>query len=382
VLEKHGSAAIKHGVGQRQDDRCKTLIVYPKTNSRKAYRFSEMKRAFIYAAAIVVAVSIAAVFWVLRGLSDFDLSEHTQREITFAVDDAVLSGTLIMPKDIIAPPIAIIVHGDGAQDRFSNGGALSLISTLTDAGIGVFSWDKAGVGTSTGNWLIQTMDDRADEALAALQAVSALDGIDGNRVGFLGFSQAGWVLPRVANRIVPSFTVIVGGAVSWRDQGTYFNRVELTSKGVPADVIEQRLADRRRDNDIVFGVSADPSSSPEMEAERFGFVAGAYWEDSTQSIPNMNGPVLAIWGEDDLNVDARNDSEIFREQLMPLSDIRQVVMVNNATHGLLRADLFNYQLPSQWPWYLQYIFLGMGQKAFAENSLDQITDWILTVTEN
>jgi pimeloyl-ACP methyl ester carboxylesterase len=253
---------------------------------------------------------------------------------------------------------------------------------LTDAGIGVFSWDKAGVGTSTGNWLNQTMDDRADEALAALQAVSALDGIDGNRVGFLGFSQAGWVLPRVASRIVPSFTVIVGGAVSWRDQGTYFNRVELTSQGVSADVIEQRLAERLRDNDIVFGVSADPSSLPEMEAERFGFVAGAYWEDSTQSIPNMNGPVLAIWGEDDLNVDAHNDSEIFREQLMPLSDLRQVTLVKNAAHGLLRADLFNYQLPSKWPWYLQYIFLGMGQNAFAEHSLDEVTDWILEATKN
>ena len=341
-----------------------------------------MKRLFIYAAAIILAVSIVAAIWLVRGLSDFDLSEHTQKEVTFAVDDAVMSGTLILPKDVISPPIAIIVHGDGAQDRFSNGGALPLIGTLADAGIGVFSWDKAGVGTSTGNWLNQTMDDRADVALAALQAVSALDGIDGNRVGFLGFSQAGWVLPRVANRIVPSFTVIVGGAVSWRDQGTYFNRVELTSQGVPADVIEQRLADRKRDNDIVFGVSADPSSIPEMDVERFGFVAGAYWEDSTQSIPNMNGPVLAIWGEDDLNVDAHNDSEIFREQLMPLSDIRQVVLVNNATHGLLRADLFNYQLPSQWPWYLQYIFLGMGQKAFAEHSLDKIADWILTTTKN
>jgi pimeloyl-ACP methyl ester carboxylesterase len=341
-----------------------------------------MKRSFTYAAAISVATSAVAAFWVVSGLSDFDLSEHTQREVTFAVDDAVLSGTLIMPKDIIAPPIAIIVHGDGAQDRFSNGGALPLISTLTDAGIGVFSWDKAGVGTSTGNWLNQTMDDRADEALAALQAVSRLDGIDGNRVGFLGFSQAGWVLPRVANRIVPSFTVIVGGAVSWRDQGAYFNRVELTSQGVSADVIEQRLAERLRDNDIVFGVSADPSSLPEMEAERFGFVAGAYWEDSTQSIPNMNGPVLAIWGEDDLNVDAHNDSEIFREQLMPLSDLRQVTLVKNATHGLLRADLFNYQLPSQWPWYLQYIFLGMGQNAFAEHSLDEVTDWILEATKN
>jgi len=137
-----------------------------------------MKRLFIYTAVIIVAISAVAAFLVVRGLSDFDLSEHTQREVTFVVDDAVLSGTLIMPKDIIAPPIAIIVHGDGAQDRFSNGGALPLISTLTDAGIGVFSWDKAGVGTSTGNWLNQTMDDRADEALAALQAVSRLDGIE------------------------------------------------------------------------------------------------------------------------------------------------------------------------------------------------------------
>ena len=340
-----------------------------------------MKRLFIYAAAIVVAVIIAAVFWVVRGLSDFDLSQHTQRELTFTVDDAVLSGTLITPKDVIAPPVAIIVHGDGAQDRFSNGGSLPLIGTLVDAGIGVFSWDKAGVGTSTGNWLNQSMDDRADEVLAASLAVSALNGIDGSRVGFLGFSQAGWVLPLVANRIVPSFTVIVGGAVSWRDQGTYFNRIELTSQGFSADMIEQRLAERMRDNDIVFGVSADPSSRPKMEVERFGFVAGAYWEDSTHSIPKMKGPVLAIWGEDDLNVDAHNNSEIFSKQLMPLNDIRRVVLVSNATHGLLRADLFNYQLPSQWPWYLQYIFLGMGQKAFAEYSLDQITGWILTVTE-
>ncbi|WP_107497020.1 alpha/beta fold hydrolase [Thalassobius sp. I31.1] len=340
-----------------------------------------MKRPFIYLAATIATVSIVAAIWLVRGLSDFDLSEHTQRDITFAVDDAVLSGTLILPKDVTAPPIAIIVHGDGAQDRFSNAGYLPLFSALADAGIGVFSWDKAGVGASTGNWLNQTMDDRADEVLAALQAVSALDGIDANRVGFLGFSQAGWVLPRVASRIVPSFTIIVGGAVSWRGQGTYYKRVALTSQGVPADVIEERLADRRRINDVIFGTSADPSMVPEMETERFEFVAGAYWEDSTQSIPNMNGPVLAIWGEDDLNVDARSDSEIFREQLMPLSEIRQVILVPDATHGLLRSDLFSYQLTSEWPWYLQYIFMGMGQDAFVDGTLDEITSWILTATK-
>jgi hypothetical protein len=324
----------------------------------------------------MLVLGVGAAFWVVRGLSDFDLTGHSIREISFETDDAVLSGTLVMPTDAIAPPIALIVHGDGAQDRFSDGGSLPLINTLVDAGIGVFSWDKAGVGASTGSWLDQTMDDRADEALAALQAISALDDINLDQIGFLGFSQAGWVLPRVANQTVPAFTVIVGGAVSWRDQGTYYNRVRMASEGVTEDVIDQRLADRILQNDALFGASAAPPPTTDMDPARFRFVAGAYWEDSTDMISSMTGPVLAIWGEDDLNVDARSDSVTFREQLMPLTEDRRVVMVPDATHGLLRADLYNYQLPSDWPWYLQYVFLGMGRDAFAQQSLDQIVHWV------
>ncbi|VCU61916.1 hypothetical protein EPIB2_993 [Tritonibacter mobilis] len=37
---------------------------------------------------------------------------------------------------------------------------------MADASIGVLFWDKAGVGASTGNWLNQSMEDRANEALA------------------------------------------------------------------------------------------------------------------------------------------------------------------------------------------------------------------------
>lgn len=340
-----------------------------------------MKKTLLYTIAAVLAVGISMAFCVGPGLSDFDLSEHNVRDVSFRFEDAVLSGTLVTPKAVSSPPVALIVHGDGAQDRFSDGGYLPLINALVDSGIGVFSWDKAGVGASTGNWLHQTMDDRANETLAALQAVSALDDMNDNRIGFLGFSQAGWVLPRVANRIRPAFTIIVGGAVSWRDQGTYYTRIEMTSDGVIEELIEQRLADRNRKYDELFKAPANPSSAPEMEVERFRFVAGAYWEDSTELLSGMNGAVLAIWGKEDLNVDARSDSEIYREQLMPLTDTRRVVMVPNATHGLLRADLFNYQLSSDWPWYLQYVFLAKGRKAYAEQSLAQISDWILTMTK-
>jgi len=337
-----------------------------------------MRKPIEYLVSVILFVGIGIAFVMADGLSDFDLAEHRISDVSFEFGDAILSGTLVLPMNIKSPPIALIVHGDGAQDRFSNGGYLALINTLVDAGIGVFSWDKAGVGASSGNWLDQTMDDRADEALTAMQAISARDNINVDQIGFLGFSQAGWVLPRVANRTAPAFTVIVGAAVSWRDQGTHYNRIRMTLAGAAEPEIEQRLAERLRQNDAIFGSSAASASIADMAPARFRFVAGAYWEDSTEIISGMKGPVLAIWGEEDLNVDARSDSQIFRTQLMPLTDNRQILVVPNATHGLLRANLFNYQLSSEWPRFLQYTFLGMGRNAYAPQSLKQITRWILT----
>ena len=341
-----------------------------------------MRKTVLIPIYVMFVIGIGAVFWVVRGLSDFDLKGHSIREVSFELDDAVLSGTLVLPMDATNPPVALIVHGDGAQDRFSDGGSLPLINTLVDAGIGVFTWDKAGVGQSTGNWLDQTMEDRADEALAAFQAIFALDDIGFDQIGFLGFSQAGWVLPSVAKKMTPAFTVLVGGAVSWRDQGTYYNRVRMGSEGVAEEEIEQRLADRILRNDALFDASFAPPLTTDMDPARFRFVAGAYWEDSTDFISGMTGPILAIWGQDDLNVDAVSDSVIFQEQLMPLTENRQVVMIPNATHGLLRADIFNYQLSSDWPWYLQYVFLGMGRDAFTQQSLEQIAEWVHASVEN
>ena len=340
-----------------------------------------MRKYVLTLISVMLVGGIGAAFWVVRGLSDFDLNGHSASAVSFEQGDAILSGTLVIPKDATSPPIALIVHGDGPQDRFSNGGYLPFINTLVDAGIGVFTWDKAGVGQSTGNWLDQTMEDRADEALAALQAISALDDVSVDQIGFLGFSQAGWVLPRVANQMTPAFTVIVGGAVSWRDQSTYYSRVRMMSEGVPETEIVQRLVDRNLTNDALFKTPIGPAPMTDTNPARFRFVADAYWEDSTAMISGMMGPVLAIWGEEDLNVDAHSDAANYQEQLTPLTEDRRVVMVQNATHGLLRADLYNYQLSSDWPWYLQYVFMGMGRDAFAQHSLDQIVNWVLTVVK-
>ncbi|WP_260081260.1 alpha/beta hydrolase family protein [Phaeobacter inhibens] len=122
-----------------------------------------------------------------------------------------------------------MVHGDGPQDRVSGGGYAPLINVFLDQGIAVASWDKPGVGASGGNWLHQSMADRASETSAALSLLNQR--FDDMALGAVGFSQAGWVLPQLTRRDA-DFLVLVGPAVSWQDQGDYYTRVRLAQDGL------------------------------------------------------------------------------------------------------------------------------------------------------
>lgn len=68
------------------------------------------------------------------------------------------------------------------------------------AGYASLAWDKPGIGGAAGNWLDQSMHDRATETEAALVWARKRPEIDANRIGLWGISQAGWVLPEVAVR--------------------------------------------------------------------------------------------------------------------------------------------------------------------------------------
>jgi len=120
------------------------------------------------------------------------------RVITFTHNEDILEGTLTLPAGVSSPPVVLLIHGDGAQDRWSQGGYLPLVNDLLAKGIAVYSWDKPGVGESRGNWLAQTMRDRSDEATVALKTLKKQPELLQSRFGFLGFSQAGWVVPQAA----------------------------------------------------------------------------------------------------------------------------------------------------------------------------------------
>lgn len=194
----------------------------------------------IIAVATILVLFAFGLILVFSRITDFELPQDHNQTLAFSQGGNTLQGTLISAS--VDGPVVLLVHGDGPQDRWSDSGYLPLANTLLDAGISVFSWDKPGVGASTGNWLHQSMQDRGDETVAALAAVRQIAEVDQRPIGLLGFSQAGWVLPRVPARTDDvSFLVLIGGAINWQAQGRFYATIRLEREGKTPAEIEAEL---------------------------------------------------------------------------------------------------------------------------------------------
>ena len=272
------------------------------------------------------------------GLDDHDLSRWASQPFRIETSDGTRNGTLWQPQGTPRASV-VLVHGDGPQDRLSGGGYVPLINALLEAGITVASWDKPGIGASDGDWRDQSMEDRARDVRAALAALPT-----GPKRGALGFSQAGWVLPKLRAPDA-DFLVLIGPAISWQEQGAYYSSRRGASGPGPA-----------------------------LTPERRAFVERNRNADATSDLAALNIPLLAIWGERDLNVDAAQDAATYRALLGSCGDI---LIWPDATHGLLRAGPYNYQLLSDWPWHAKARFIWAGRAAYAPGVLDHITDWIV-----
>ncbi|MEO1110142.1 MAG: alpha/beta hydrolase [Pseudomonadota bacterium] len=319
---------------------------------------------------IFMALLSGLAIW---GLADHDLERRTRESFVLQSSGQTLSGDLWLPE---RDPIAIValVHGDGPQDRTSAGGYAPIINMLLDRGIAVASWDKPGVGASEGNWLHQSMANRTAEVQAALKHLKQRSGAV--PIGALGFSQAGWVLPSLG-RDDADFVVLVGAAVSWRDQGKYYTHMRLSMEGLSPPGIEKMIADQDRENERVFGPDAWADAVPEgLSIDRWRFIRENRNADAREALAAFDLPLLAMWGGDDLNVDAARNAAIYRGILAEREDLTRIIVWPNATHGLLKAPAYNWQLTEDWSLSAVIRFLAEGRFAFSPGALDAIADWI------
>lgn len=248
--------------------------------------------------------------------------------------------------------VILTVHGDGPLDWEAFGYYPLIWKLLRARGYAVLSWDKPGIGGSTGNWLDQSMEDRQREVLAAIDYIEQRFAPRKVPIGLLGFSQAGWVVPAVANHSPGvDFAIGVGFAINWMEQGWYLTLARMQDQGASEAEIE--IARAQYIDDMAFLAtsptyeaylaSLEEDEEP-MSRDRYGFALKNFHADAMQDYRQLRKPLLMLLGEDDLNVDIFDT----RDTLASLSQGQPPIhteVLPNATHSLLKSNHFNTQSP-------------------------------------
>ena len=326
-----------------------TTMEHPLTGVPTSHlpRWSWRRRLAIGAGMLVLAAA-GCLVWVVRQHSfDIDTSE-----ITFTHNGHKIVGTLATPRGPGSHGLVVFVHGDGPMHADGDGGYPAIWESFARAGYASLAWDQPGVGRSDGDWESYSMSDRADLALAALDAVIGRPDIDSARIGLWGASQAGWVLPKIANRRAGvRFIIAVAPAINWSDQGRFNELQELAKKGASEAQIAAAVAysdalrsllDRNATYDEYLALApaairVSGHYDQPMSERRWRFAAINYRSDARAdlaALPDM--PVLLQIAGQDRNVDATETEAVYRGLL---GNHLQVRRYQNAHHSMVRANI-------------------------------------------
>ena len=139
--------------------------------------------------------------------------------------------------------------GSGPWDRDNDVYFPAIRAGLLDRGIAAASFDKRGVGESTGDWRDTGPAEQAADVAAQLACVRGTLGVDAARLGLFGHSQGGWVVLEVASAD-PSVAFVVtnsGPGVTMARQERFATEAHMVAAGAPADAVAGALATQDAD---------------------------------------------------------------------------------------------------------------------------------------
>jgi pimeloyl-ACP methyl ester carboxylesterase len=143
----------------------------------------------------------------------------------FLADAGVaLGGCLYRPLGSARFPVLVMVAGSGDDPSAADYYTVMHAQALAARGIGVFAFNKRGVGNSGGVATGTDFKQRASDVVAAVRFVRALPAT--THVALWGVSQAGWVIPQALRKNDGvEFVILVSPAgVSPHDQMAFYIR--------------------------------------------------------------------------------------------------------------------------------------------------------------
>jgi dienelactone hydrolase len=279
----------------------------------------------------------------------------TYEEISFRNGDVTLRGTLILPETKGPHPVVIFVHPAGPR---SCKGLFTWAEFFAVYGVAGLTYDKRGVGASSGDWMRSSFQDLAGDALAALQFVKGREDIDAKQIGVWGASQGGWIGPLVASQSSAVTFVISqsGSGVSPEEQELYRSEAWLQADGFSQAEIQKVMAlIRSRYECARTGQGWEQLAAVERAAESerwYPYTGGAagkddpFWEfwrlihdyDPVPVLEKVKCPVLAVWGGLDTFVPVEKSVAVWRKSLAQAGNEDVTLKVYpNGDHSLMTA---------------------------------------------
>jgi len=285
-----------------------------------------------------------------------------EEEIAFrgGAPQVTLAGTLQLPQSNLGslPAVVVLLSGSGQQDRDSTVRRHRPFARIANAfasrGIATLRFDDRGGGRSTGK-PVQSLHDEATDALAALAYLCTRSDIDTNRIGMLGHSSGALAATSaIGTRAGVAFAILLAGPSIPGDRvlrmqiGAKMRAIDASAERIKAsiDIVDRLIAATLRgDADLksVVEVIAHEQDKDETwqdyQASTFAWpwMRSALQFDPMPGLRKLDGPVLAVFGDADLRVDASLNGRLAKQAFRG-NPLAKVVTLANHNHLFQQVD--------------------------------------------
>lgn len=306
-----------------------------------------------------------------------DRIEIDMRPVTFDGEGTHLSGWLYTPEEPVGTGV-VYVHGSGPSTHYD---FAEWALYLAGHGIVSLSYDKRGVGGSSGDWEEATFDDLAGDAAGALRHLREHSEVV--IAGLAGTSQGAWVAPMAAAAGGADFVVVSGGGPITPARQEFYRRILLLERdGTAPDEIDRA----REALDLYFRFLREPDALANEMSDVWERIAEMPWR-RTVGIPPRN-PTVGEWPV----VRQRFARELHFDPMPHYRDLSVPVLgmlgLEDQAFPVAETILAFNELPSDMRvtvlgipkadhgWFVD---AGDGRRYVAPEAMKALTDWILAV---
>lgn len=315
---------------------------------------------------IIRTITTLLIFtiFISPALGQGTVSSFVEKETVFSNNTINIAATLYTPSNLDNYPAIVIVHGSGTSTR-QNPWTSAYVNALIKSGIAVLYPDKRGSGQSTGDWSNSTFEELAEDVIAGVQYLKTIPNIDKSRIGIIGFSQGGHIVPIAASisKDINFAISISASTVPMMEQ--IMDEVEMMAvrEGLDSDQIEKVENVNRKyiysaltgtnfkdyintlnevkqgdlkEKDVVQGFPTDSSHISSTFINTIGdFDPIPYWK-------KINKPILFVYGGKDKNVMVHKSISRIEHTLGKNDYNYSILFFKNNGHALYREDLLDF----------------------------------------